>query len=81
MPEVLRVDGYIVKIWYNDHPPKHVHDFKNDGECVIELSDRGGLPTLLKFQNMSRKEVSKALKIANKHQEKLLQKWQTIHGD
>lgn len=81
MPEVLRVDGYIVKIWFNDHPPKHVHVFKNNGECVIELSNEGSLPILLKFQNMSRKEVSKALKIVNKHQKQLLQKWQSIHGD
>lgn len=81
MPEVLRVDGYIVKIWFNDHPPQHVHVFKNNGECVIELNNQGGFPTLLKFQNMSRKEVSFALKIVNKHQAKLLHKWQTIHGD
>ena len=81
MPEILRVDGYIVKIWFNDRPPKHVHVFKSDGECVIELNDRGGVPVLLKFQGMNRKEISKALKIVNKHQSKLLQKWQFIHGD
>ena len=81
MPEVLRVDGYIVKIWFNDHPPQHVHVFKDNGECVIELNNQGGFPVLLKFQGMNRQEVSTALKIVNKHQEKLLQKWQTIHGD
>jgi hypothetical protein len=81
MPEVLRVDGYIVKIWFNDHPPQHVHVFKDNGECVIELSNQDSFPVLLKFQGMSRKEISKALKIVNKHQKKLLQKWQTIHGD
>lgn len=80
MPEVLRVDGYIVKIWFNDHPPQHVHVFKGNGECVIELNNQGGFPFLLKFQGMNRKEVSKALKIVNQYQEKLLQKWQTIHG-
>jgi hypothetical protein len=81
MPEVLRVDGYIVKIWFNDHPPNHVHVFKDNGECVIELNNQGGVPALLKFQGMNRKEVSKALKIVNQHQSKLLQKWQSIHGD
>ncbi|MEO0835589.1 MAG: DUF4160 domain-containing protein [Cyanobacteria bacterium J06642_3] len=81
MPEVLRVNGYIVKIWFNDHPPQHVHVFKNNGECIIELNNQDGLPTLIKFQNMSRQEVSKALKLVNKYQEQLLQMWQTIHGD
>jgi Domain of unknown function (DUF4160) len=81
MPEVLRIDGYTVKIWFNDHPPSHVHVFKNNGECVIELNNQGGFPILLKFRGLSRQEVSQALKIVNKHQEKLLQKWQIIHGD
>ena len=43
MPEILRVDGYIVKIWFNDHPPQHVHVFKGDGECVIELNNQDGV--------------------------------------
>ena len=81
MPEVLRVDGYIVKIWFNDHPTQHVQVFKNNGECVIELNNQGGFPIILKFQNMSRQEVSQALKIVNKNQKELLQKWQAIHGD
>ena len=72
MPKVLRINGYVVKIWFNDHPPKHVHVFKGNGECVIELSDRDAVPVLIKFQGMNRKEVSKALKIVNQHQSKLL---------
>ena len=58
-----------------------MHVFKNNGECVIELNNQGGFPILLKFHNMSRKEVSQALKIVNSNQKELLQKWQTIHGD
>ena len=81
MPEVLRIDGYIVKIWFNDHPPSHVHVFKDNGECVIELNNQGGFPLLIRFHNMNRKQLAKALKIVNQHQEKLLQKWQAIHGD
>jgi hypothetical protein len=45
------------------------------------LNNQGGVPVLLKFQGMNRKEVSKALKIVNQHQSKLLHKWQSIHGD
>ena len=89
MPEVLREDGYIIKIRFNDHPPyakryplgKHVHVFKSNGECVIELKDQNNFPMLVKFQGMNRKEVTKALKLVNNYQEKLIEKWQAIHGD
>ena len=81
MPEILRQDGYIVKIWFNDHPPRHVHIFKANGECVIELTSPDTLPILLKFEGMSRRELAKALQIVNQHQAKLIEKWQIIHGD
>lgn len=81
MPEVLREDGYIIKIWFNDHPPKHVHVFKSNGECVIELKDQNNFPMLVKFQGMNRKEVTKALKLVNNYQKTLIEKWQAIHGD
>lgn len=81
MPEILREDGYVVKIWFNDHPPRHVHVFNANGECVIELIDERELPVLLKFEGMSKKEVAKALKIVNNYQEKLIEKWHIIHGD
>jgi hypothetical protein len=81
MPEVLRENGYIIKIWFNDHPPKHVHVFKSNGECVIELKDQNNFPMLVKFQGMNRKEVTKALKLVNNYQKTLIEKWQAIHGD
>ncbi|WP_019504966.1 DUF4160 domain-containing protein [Pleurocapsa sp. PCC 7319] len=81
MPEILREDGYVVKIWFNDHPPRHVHVFKANGECVIELKDENNPPVLLKYEGMNRKEISKALRLVNSYQGKLLEEWQTIHGD
>jgi transposase len=45
------------------------------------LIDERELPVLLKFEGMSKKEVAKALKIVNNYQEKLIEKWRTIHGD
>ncbi|MGL5795868.1 MAG: DUF4160 domain-containing protein, partial [Waterburya sp.] len=63
MPEIFRKDGYVVKIWLNDHPPRHVHVFNANGECVIELIGESQFPVLLKFEGMSNKEVAKALKI------------------
>jgi Domain of unknown function (DUF4160) len=55
MPEILREDGYVVKICFNDHPPRHVHVFNANGECVIKLIGESEFPILLKFEGMNKK--------------------------
>ena len=49
MATVLRIDGYVVRIWSNDHLPRHVHVFKDKGECVINLVGQDGNPELREF--------------------------------
>ncbi len=80
MATVLRINGYIVRIWSNDHLPRHVHVFKGDGECVINLVGEGGNPELREFYAMKRKEVAKAIRIVADNQEKLIEAWNQIHG-
>ena len=60
MATVLRIDGYVVRIWSNDHLPRHVHVFKDNGECVINLVGEGGNPELREFYDLKRQEVAKA---------------------
>ena len=80
MATILRIDGYIVRIWSNDHLPRHVHVSKDDGECVINLVGKGGLPELREFYGLKRKEVAKAVRIVADNQEKLMEAWISIHG-
>ena len=80
MATVLRINGYVVRIWSNDHLPRHVHVFKGDGECVINLVGEGGNPELREFYGMKRKEVAKAIRIVANNQEKLIEAWNQIHG-
>lgn len=80
MATVLRIDGYIVRIWSNDRLPGHVHVFKGNGECVINLVGEGGLPQLREFYGLKRKEVAKAIRIVADNQEKLMEAWISIHG-
>jgi hypothetical protein len=49
MSTVLRIDGYVVRVWSLDHLPRHVHVFKNNGECVINLVGEDGMPELREF--------------------------------
>ena len=80
MATVLRINGYIVRIWSNDHLPRHVHVFKGDGECTINLVGEDGLPELREFYGMKRKEVAKAIRIVADNQDKLIEAWISIHG-
>ncbi|HAC62171.1 MAG TPA: DUF4160 domain-containing protein [Cyanothece sp. UBA12306] len=81
MATVLRIDGYIVRIWSNDHLPCHVHIFKDNGECVINLVGENGNPELREFYGMKRKEVAKAIRIVYEHQKQLIAEWNQIHGE
>ncbi|WP_216595778.1 DUF4160 domain-containing protein [Myxosarcina sp. GI1] len=69
-----------MRIWSNDHLPRHVHVFKGDGECVINLVGAGGLPELREFYNLKRKEVAKAIRIVADNQQTLIEAWNQIHG-
>ena len=81
MATILRLDGFTVRIWSNDHLPRHVHLFKGDGTCVINLKGKNGLPELREFYNMKRSEVSQALKIVCEYQHELIEAWNKIHGE
>ena len=70
-----------MRIWSNDHLPLHVHIFKGNGECVINLVGEGDNPELREFYGMKRKEVAKAIKIVCAHQDKLIAEWNRIHGE
>ncbi|WP_083870197.1 DUF4160 domain-containing protein [Gloeocapsa sp. PCC 73106] len=49
MATIHREDGFIVRIWSNDHLPCHVHIFKAEGTCVINLCGEHGLPTYVRL--------------------------------
>ena len=80
MATILRINGYVVRIWSNDHLPRHVHVFKGDGECTINLVGDSGNPELREFYGMKRSEVAKAIRIVADNQEKLIEAWISIHG-
>lgn len=63
LPTIINIDGYAVKIFFNDHLPRHVHVIKNNGECVINLVGENELPELREAENLKAKEIKAAIKI------------------
>ncbi|PSF27755.1 hypothetical protein C7H19_24900 [Aphanothece hegewaldii CCALA 016] len=65
----------LVRIWSNDHLPRHVHVFKGSGECVINLVGKNGTPELREFYELKRSEVVKAIQIVSEYQAQLISEW------
>ena len=80
MPTVLRVNGFAMRIYPNDHEPAHVHILKAGGEVKVKLGLNGGVPLLLQVTEMNNNDVARALAIVQERNDELLEKWRAIHG-
>lgn len=40
MPEIARLFGIVVKMYYRDHPPPHFHAFHGEDEVVVDLQGK-----------------------------------------
>ncbi|WP_017326645.1 DUF4160 domain-containing protein [Synechococcus sp. PCC 7336] len=80
MPTVLRIDGFRVAIYPNDHLPAHVHVIRAGGEVRIDLAEGRNSPILVSvLGSISNKDAIKALKLVTENRLFLLNKWKEIH--
>lgn len=79
MVTVLRIDGYRVVIYANDHRPAHVHVIAAGGEAKINLVTSTGAPQLAWALGLSRADVRRALRIVSDHRAMLLNRWSELH--
>jgi hypothetical protein len=74
MPVVHRFDGFVVRIYFGDHNPPHVHVVGPDFEALVSISDlailEGAIPP--KFSREALEWIA-----ANKAD--LLRKWEETH--
>jgi hypothetical protein len=76
-PTIIHEQGMRIAIFFNDHPPAHVHAFKGDGMARIYLDP----VALYKNEGLSRKDLKIALEIVAENQAMLLEYWRQIHGE
>lgn len=58
-PTILYEQGYRVTIFFNDHPPAHVHVFKDDGMARLGLNP----VEVIDNEGLNRKELKTAMQI------------------
>lgn len=80
MPTIMRIDGFRVVIWPNDHRPAHVHVKGAGGEGIFNLRCPDGPAELresygLKLADLNRIADALAIVIGV-----LCEKWDEIHG-
>ena len=79
MPTVLRINGFSIVIYTDDHEPMHVHVFKQ-GQIVVNLGDEKTRVSLRENKGMSRRDERQALIIVGENQDFLQAKWREFYG-
>ena len=82
MPTVLRVNGFAIMIYANDHTDRaHVHCVKAGKVVVINLPTPTLAMVVREAQGMRQADVTAAFRIVAEHHETLTASWKAIHGD
>jgi Domain of unknown function (DUF4160) len=81
MPTVLRIDGYEIVIYLNDHLPHHVHVFAHGCEAIVELSCPDGIARVRKNRNFKSRELKKVVRMVQAHQAELCANWEKVRND
>lgn len=74
MPEVIRVLGFILKFYANDHKPIHIHIIKGDAEVVFEVSEAEVI--LRDNYGMKPKDLKIAEGLAIKYTDLIIKTWE-----
>lgn len=74
MPEVIRILGFILKFYANDHEPIHIHIIKGDSEVVFEVSEEGVI--LRDNYKMKPKDLKTAEELALKYTDLIIKTWE-----
>lgn len=77
MPVVMRIAGYRIVIFTNDHRPPHVHIIGSDGQVVVSIE---AVPRILRIEGFSDREALKLAKEVGANADTLLKEWEVIHG-
>ncbi|MGI9090782.1 MAG: DUF4160 domain-containing protein [Gemmatimonadaceae bacterium] len=82
MPTVLRVNGFVVRIYHppREHGPAHVHVLRDGAEVVIELADTNRLQRIRDVLGMRDSDVLAAFRLVSAHTDDLLVHWRQLHG-
>ena len=74
MPTVLRINGFSIVIYTDDHEPMHVHVRYQGRSMTIEIENE----VIIRQNNMNENEARRAVRIVEENQEFLQKKWREV---
>jgi hypothetical protein len=81
MPTVLRIDGYMIMIYLQDHRPAHVHVSARGCELVVNLNQSPAYVSVRDNRGFKTSEIGSILRMVQRHRDRLDEMWKGIHGD
>ncbi len=81
MPTVLRVDGYQIMIYLDDHFPPHVHVSARGCELVVYLNCRAAFVSVRNNDGFKNSEIGSIVRLVQKHRDRLCDMWKGVHGN
>lgn len=79
MPTLLRLHGFRVVIYPNDHSPAHVHVIGATAEAVFELNCPKGPVTLRESYRFKTKALRRLIEALEAQLSLLCDEWERIH--
>jgi len=80
MPTLLRLDGFRIVIYPNDHSPAHVHVIGTTAEAIFELNCPEGPVTLRESYRLKTQDLQPLIEAMNPQLSLLCAEWERIHG-
>ena len=71
MPELSRFYGIIIRMYFGDHPPPHLHAFSGEFEALVSIEDFS-----IVAGSMPARVLGLVVEWASLHQEELREAWQ-----
>jgi hypothetical protein len=76
VPTILRIDGWRVVVYPNDHPPAHVHVIGPGWVVVVNLLG----PEVRETIGCTEPDARRVLRLVSNHRAELMQAWKRYHG-
>ena len=76
MPEYDKINGFSIRLRFNDHLPMHFHAVKGESEIVVDVEH---LKVIKNHGKINPGDIRKLIKYAEEKQNEIITFWREIH--
>ena len=76
MPEISRFFGIVIRMYFNDHEPPHLHAFYAGIEAQLRITPPG-----IVYGRLPPRALALVVEWASIHERELMENWDRLHTD